>query len=135
MDFASVASYLHTSAIAAILCRFVLKAHPLVNELKIVRYFVRYSTNDHPYRLTKWKMLVLSQNGGFTRPEDCFLSPFVQRSGEMAYPVPTKAFPQPSPGSHAKSWPSAKTRHPPPPFLLVQNLLSLKDTAGSDTTR
>ena len=31
-------------------------------------------------------------NGGPTRLEDCFLSPFVHRRTETAHPVPTKVF-------------------------------------------
>jgi len=38
---------------------------------------------------------VIVRNGGPTRPEDCFLSWFMQRRREMAHPVPTKAYLQP----------------------------------------
>ena len=68
-------------------------------------------------------------------PEDCFLSPFVQRRRQMAHPVLTKCFLQLCPEAAMLSGPSVET-HPPLPvllFLLVQNL-SPKDIARSDIT-
>ena len=64
-----------------------------------------------------------SRNGGPTWPEDCFLSPFVQRRRATAHPVPTKGLPQLSPQAAMLPGLSAETRTPPPvpPFLLAQN--------------
>jgi len=66
----------------------------------------------------------IARNGGPTWPEDCFLSPFVQRRREMAHPVLTKGFLQLSPEAAMLPGPSVETCPPPPvpPFLLVQNL-------------
>ena len=76
-----------------------------------------------------------ARNGGVTWPEDCCLSPFVQRKTEIAHPVPTKGFLQQSPEEAMLPGPSVDTRSPPPvpPFLLVQNL-GPKDIARSDIT-
>ena len=77
-------------------------------------------------RLRKWRPAC---------PEDYFLSPFVQRRREMAHPVPTKGFLQPSPEAAMLFAPFRCTHpHSPiPPFLLKQNL-SPKDIARSDIT-
>ena len=76
-----------------------------------------------------------ARNGGPTRREDCFLSPFVQRRREMAHPAPTKSFSRPSPEAAMLPMLSAETHPPPsvPPSLLVQSL-SPKGIAGSDIT-
>ena len=72
-----------------------------------------------------------ARNGGPTWPGDRFLSPFLQRRGEMVHPVPIKLSPEAAmlPGHRVETHPPP----PAPPFLLVQNL-SPKDIAGSDIT-
>jgi len=62
-----------------------LHVHPLVNELSIV-----ISLSQCPPILPRKSFMV--RNGGPKWPEVCFLSSFMQRRGEMAYPVPTKGF-------------------------------------------
>ena len=76
-----------------------------------------------------------ARNGGPTWPEDCFLSPFMQRRRETAHPVLTKGFLQLSLEAAMLPGPSVETHPPPPvpPFLLVQNL-SPKDIGRSDIT-
>ena len=76
-----------------------------------------------------------ARNGGPTRREDCFLSPFVQRRREMAHPAPTKSFSRPSPEAAMLPRLSAET-HPPPPVppSLPAQSLSPKDIAGSLTS-
>jgi len=74
-----------------------------------------------------------ARNGGPTWPEDCFLSPFVQRKRETAHPVLAKAFLQISPEAAVLPGPRSLPTSPCPTFLLAQNL-SPKDIAGSDIT-
>ena len=78
-----------------------------------------------------------ARNGGPTWREDHFLSLFVHRRREVAYPGLTKlkGFLQLSPEVAMLPGPRVETRPPPPvpPFLLAQNL-SPKDIAGSDIT-
>ena len=64
-----------------------------------------------------------------------FLSPVMQRRGEMAHPVPTEAVPLPSPKTAMLCASFGCTHQTPfvPPFLLVQNL-RLKDIDGSNLT-
>ena len=72
-------------------------------------------------------------NGGPTRQDSYFLSPFMPKTVEMALPVPTKTFLSRSPDTAMLFAPSGCTHPPPPvpPFLLSQNL-SPKDIAGCD---
>jgi len=105
------------------------------------------SNHTHSLMSSQWSQLlandcpseeeknVIVRNGGPTRPEDCFLSRFMQRRREMAHPVPTEAYLQPSPEAAMLFAPFRCTHVPPPvpPFLLAQNL-SLKDIATSDIT-
>jgi len=66
-----------------------------------------------------------SRNGGLTWPEDCFLSPSMQRTRATAHPVPTKGLLQLSPQAAMLSGLSVETRTPPsvPPFLLYSTEL------------
>jgi len=70
-----------------------------------------------------------ARNGGPTWPEDRFLSQFLHRRRENAYPVL-----QLSPEAAMLPGPRVETRPPPPvpPFLLAQKI-SPKDI-GSDIT-
>ena len=70
-------------------------------------------------------------NGDPTRQDSYFLSPFMPKTAEMAFPVPTKTFLLRSPDTAMLFAPSRCTHPPPPvpPFLLSQNL-SPKDIAG-----
>ena len=72
-------------------------------------------------------------NGGPTRQDSYFLSPFMLKTREMAYPAPTKARSKLSPNAAMLFAPFGCTHPPPPapPFLLAQSL-SLKDIAGCD---
>ena len=72
-------------------------------------------------------------NGGPTRQDSYFLSPFMPKTVEMAFPVPTKTFLPRSPDTAMLFAPSGCTHPPPPvpPFLLLQSL-SPKDIAGCD---
>ena len=101
------------------------KPHPRVNKFSIVM-----ALGQWPPVLTEKQASFIVRNGGPTRPEGCFLSRFMQ---EMAHPVPTKAFLQPSPEAAMLFAPFRCTHPPPPvpPFLLKQNL-SPKNIAGSD---
>ena len=71
-------------------------------------------------------------NGGPTKPDGYFLTPFMPKTMEMALPVPNKTFLPRSPDTAMLFAPSGCTHPPPPvpPFLLSQNL-SPKDFAGS----
>ena len=71
-------------------------------------------------------------NGGPTKPDGYFLTPFMPKTMEMALPVPTKTFLPRSPDTAMLFAPSRCTHPPPPvpPFLLSQKL-SPKDIAGS----
>ena len=72
-------------------------------------------------------------NGGPTRQDSYFLSPFMPKTAEMALPVPTKTFLSRSPDTAMLFAPFGCTHPPPPapPSLLAQSL-SLKDIAGCD---
>ena len=72
-------------------------------------------------------------NGGPTRQDSYFLSPFILKTREMAYPAPTKGRSKLSPNAAMLFAPFGCTHPPPPapPFLLAQSL-SLKDIAGCD---
>ena len=72
-------------------------------------------------------------NGGLTRQDSYFLSPFMLKTREMAYPAPTKGHSKLSPNAAMLFAPFGCTHPPPPapPFLLAQSL-SLKDIAGCD---
>ena len=72
-------------------------------------------------------------NGGPTRQDSYFLSPFMPKTAEMALPVPTKTFLLRSPDTAMLFAPFGCTHPPPPvpPFLLSQNL-SPKVIAGCD---
>ena len=72
-------------------------------------------------------------NGGPTRQDSYFLSPFMLKTREMAYPAPTKGRSKLSPNAAMLFAPFGCTHPPPPapPFLLAQSL-SLKDIAGCD---
>ena len=62
-----------------------------------------------------------------------FLTPFMPKRIEMAFPVPTKSLLKMSPDAAMLLAPSRYTHPPPPvlPFLLTQNL-SPKGIARSD---
>jgi len=60
---------------------------------------------------------VIVRNGGPTRPQNCFLSPFMQSRREMAHPVPTKAFLQSSPEAAMLFAPLGAPTHLPCPAL------------------
>ena len=72
-------------------------------------------------------------NGGPTRQDSYFLSPFMLNTREMAYPAPTKGRSKLNPNAAMLFAPFGCTHPPPPapPFLLAQSL-SLKDIAGCD---
>ena len=72
-------------------------------------------------------------NGGPTRQDSYFLSPFMLKTREMAYPAPTEGRSKLSPNAAMLFAPFGCTHPPPPapPFLLAQSL-SLKDIAGCD---
>ena len=77
----------------------------------------------------EWENSLTARNGGCTWPEDCSLSPFVQRREKlMAHPVLTEGFLQLSP--EAAMLLGAPT-HLPLSHPLKQNL-SPKDMTGSD---
>ena len=72
---------LHTHAHAVIFYTFVTLTTP--NHQR--------ACNSHSSRLTisrlDWEKSFTARNGGPTRREDCYLSPFVQRRREMAWPT------------------------------------------------
>ena len=70
---------------------------------------------------------------GPTRQDSYFLSPFMLKTREMAYPAPTKGRSKLSPNAAMLFAPFGCTHPPPlaPPFLLAQSP-SLKDIAGCD---
>ena len=72
-------------------------------------------------------------NGGPTRQDSYFLSPYMPKTAEMALPVPTKTFLSRSPDTAMLFAPFGCTHPPPPapPSLLAQSL-SPKDIAGCD---
>ena len=65
-----------------------------------------------------------ARDGGPTWPEDHFVSPFMQKRGGTAHPVPTTGFLQLSPEAAMLPGPRVETRPlpPVPSFLLAQNL-------------
>ena len=60
------------------------------------------------------------QNGAQQAQTSVYKSPFMQRRGEMAYPVPPRPF---YPEAAMLSQPNSETQPPPPapPFVLEQN--------------
>ena len=103
---------LQTRALAAILiCTCMTLTTPI--HYKVL-------AKDGPCRPRKH---LITRSRTSARPEDGFLSPFAPRR-EMAYPVPTKAFLQPS-SDTVMLFASFGCTHPPPPglpFLLTENL-------------
>ena len=104
----------------------VTSPHPPINELAI-----KPPEKCQPAVAEKWT--TNTRNGGPTRQDSYFLSPFMPKTAEMALPVLTKTFLSRSPDTAMLFAPSGCTHPPPPvpPFLLSQNL-SPKDIAGCD---
>ena len=119
-------SKLLTQVVSAILGIHVIWPHPPINKLAI-------KSPEKWQPAVAEKRATNAENGGPTRQDSYFLSPFMLKTTEMALPVPTKTFQSQSPDAHMLFAPSGCTHPPPPvpPFLLSQNL-SPKDIAGCD---
>ena len=92
--------------------------HPLISELTMVRAPWPVNTSR------AWlKTAYRASNGAPTKAEERLLHPFVPK-GEIAQPVPTKAFLQPAKTATQDSHHVHSTSWLCPPFLLVQNLSS-----------
>ena len=66
------------------------------------------------YKKLAEKQAMYAGNGGTTKPDGYFLTPFMPKSMEMALQVPTKTFLPRSPDTAMLFAPSGCT-HPPPP--------------------
>jgi len=115
-------SLCYTSAITAILCRFLTQTTPIVNGLSIVMDFGQWSHVQTRKELhcQKWRHYMARR----------LLSKPICAKEE-----PSKGFLQLSPKAAMLSWPTAETYPPPPvPSLLLAQNPSPKDIAGIDIT-